>query len=170
MAMTTRSAVLSFQLQMSEQSRKFGHRVRERREELERDEPGRWQAKHVVARMHDHGDLAINTNQLSRYESGNGPFPRENRQEAFAYALKTTAGDLIAGPLAERLNQEENVGDLMESLSDAQGQADLQQQVAEYFEALRAELGEKLDKLNDEVKALRQSAESSGRTRKSSGK
>jgi transcriptional regulator with XRE-family HTH domain len=60
--------------------------------------------------------------------------------------------------------------DLMESLNDAQSQADLKQQVAEYFEALRAELGEKLDKLNDEVRELRQSGESSGRTRKSSGK
>lgn len=101
--MTTRSAVLRFELQMAEQSRKFGHRAKERREELERDEPGMWQHKHVVARMHEHGDTAINTNQLSRYESGNGPMPRDGRQAAFAYALKTEVGDLIAGPLIERV-------------------------------------------------------------------
>lgn len=101
MASTTRSALLRFELQMAEQSRKFGHRARERREEL-RARDGGWEAKVVVARMQEHGDKAINTNQLSRYESGEGPMPREARQEAFAYALKTDVADLCAGPIAER--------------------------------------------------------------------
>lgn len=96
-AFTKPEIAARFALQMAEQTRKFGQRLRERRREV-----GMQHQKDLVARMVKLGDKGINTNQLSRYENGEGPLPREQRMEWFAEALDTTTADLLAGPVAER--------------------------------------------------------------------
>lgn len=96
-AFTKSEFAATFALQMAAQSRKFGERLEERRLEI-----GLEHQKHLVARMHELGDTGLNTNQVSRYESGEGPMPRENRMELFATALETDVEDLLLGSVAER--------------------------------------------------------------------
>lgn len=95
-AMTKREQAATFVLQMAEQARKFGEAVAEARAELG------WKQKDLVTAMHKQGDHAINTNQVSRYESGKGPMPHEARQEAFAAALGVEVAELVAGPKSKR--------------------------------------------------------------------
>jgi transcriptional regulator with XRE-family HTH domain len=96
-ASTNAEIAARFALQMAEQTRKFGQRLTERRLEV-----GFKHQKDLVARMQELGDKGLNTNQLSRYESGEGPLPREQRLEWFAEALKTNTADLLSGAVAER--------------------------------------------------------------------
>lgn len=172
MASTTRSALLRFELQMTEQSRKFGQRCKERRLELGVQNPGKWEQKHVVARLIAVGETAINTNQLSRYESGNGPYPREARQEAFAKALETTAEDLRLGPVAERgiagvPKREKGAGPLDAAATreqNALGEAvvELTKRVVALETALTSELGKVRKALEAQQKQLGRVARSQG--------
>lgn len=154
---TDRVALLKFQAQMADLARKVGARIRELREERKAQDP-RWTQDYLARSIEDH----INGTQMSRYERGE-VMPEQERLEKIAAVLNTTVADLYAGPEAER---EQPEGDLMESLAAAQGQAELPLPVADALDALRAEMGEKMDALHSELEEMKQLLASSGRTAK----
>jgi transcriptional regulator with XRE-family HTH domain len=159
MASTRRVDLLRFELQMAEQAQRFGARVRELR-------VGHgWEQKDLVARMHELGDTAINTNQLSRYENGKGPMPRDGRQEIFASALKTTADDLRAGPPSKRKPKRSKDDGLMDALSKS---SDLPDGVVAAFEALRLEMVATRTQLLAEIAKV-QAAQEGQRSKRASG-
>lgn len=98
-----------FALQMAEQGRKFGEQL-----ERLRKAAGFEFQKDLVARMHELGDTGLNTNQMSRYENGEGPMPRERRLDTFAKALGVTTTELRG----ECKDQPAEVPDVMAELAD----------------------------------------------------
>ena len=137
---------------MAEQSRKVGARIAELRSQRG------WEQKHLVARMAELGDTAINTNQLSRYENG-GALPREKRLELFAEALDTTIADLQGGPAAERKAPADSPFD---QLSAPASSADLAR-VEQNLLGKIAELGAEVAKVQAALSAQRESGLQSGR-------
>lgn len=156
---TDRVALLKFQAQMADLSRKVGARIRELREAKKAEDP-RWTQDYLARAIEDH----VSGTQMSRYERGE-VMPEQVRLEKIAAVLDTSVADLYAGPEVERQEPE---GDLMESLSEAQAGAELPLLVADALDALRAEMGEKMDALHGELEEMKQLLVSSSRTAKRS--
>jgi transcriptional regulator with XRE-family HTH domain len=108
---TDRVALLRFQAQMADMSRKVGARIRELREERRVKDP-RWTQDYLARQVEEH----MSGTQMSRYERGEN-MPGEKRLARIAEILETDVADLYAGPMDER---EENTADLSESLSEAE--------------------------------------------------
>lgn len=149
MASTSREQRARFALQMAEQARKFGARVAELR--AERD----WRQRDLAERMQDLGDKAINTSQISRYETGNGPLPEERRRQFFAGALETTEADLLLGPIEEREPVEPTTPDNspLDALSEQASESDLVEELHEIRDE-NAKLRDDLASLQVDVRLI----------------
>jgi transcriptional regulator with XRE-family HTH domain len=146
---------------MAEQARKFGARVAELRGKRG------WKQRDLVAEMAKLGDLAINTNQLSRYEHG-GAMPGEDRQQWFADALETTVADLHAGPMADRTEPKAGVLDALSSQNGAAEIGELHRKLEQILDQ-QAELLATISEVRDEQERLRQLQEPGEHGREATG-
>jgi transcriptional regulator with XRE-family HTH domain len=92
---------------MADETERIGKRMRERRKEL-RGERGELSQRECAERMPG----TVQASEWSRWERGKH---RPEELDEVAKALETTVADLVAGPLAEREEPEDN--DLMGKLN-----------------------------------------------------
>jgi len=147
-----------FAAQMNGTAKIIGAALKGLREERD------WTAEQVVAGMHELGDHKLNVNQLSRHENGHKK-PGDMRLQRYADLYGVSKASIETG----RPDRIPTKADLMDSLKGAQQPPSLRR-VEEAVAALDSETNESLDRIHDELKAIRKLLEPSSRRRKRTDK